>query len=131
MGDNTAGPEGFVQTARNRLKTKTLSCWGADGWVGFDDKQISLGKENGARAALPIWLEFMQGAVAGTPPMDFPNVVPLKQQAGEHHRGVDTRIPPPPKTSPPPPQVKRLPALIWSARLHRLQCLTRGKTQLV
>src|SRR5207302_275048 len=43
-------------------------------WVGFDDKQISLGKkETGARAALPIWLEFMQGAVAGTPLMDFTN----------------------------------------------------------
>jgi len=32
-----------------------------------------------------IWLEFMQGAVAGKPVMDFPNVVPLEQQAGEHH----------------------------------------------
>ena len=29
-------------------------------WVGFDDKQISLGKkETGARAALPIWMQFM------------------------------------------------------------------------
>src|SRR5271163_95395 len=30
-------------------------------WVGNDDRRISLGKkETGARAALPIWLEFMQ-----------------------------------------------------------------------
>jgi len=35
-------------------------------WVGFDDKQISLGKkETGARAALPVWLEFMQNGMAG------------------------------------------------------------------
>src|SRR3977135_1235510 len=55
-------------------------------WVGFDDKQISLGKkETGARAALPIWLQFMQGAVAGTPLMDFSNVVPLEQKVGEQH----------------------------------------------
>jgi penicillin-binding protein 1A len=60
-------------------------------WVGFDDKQISLGKkETGARAALPIWLEFMQGATAGIPAMDFANVIPLEQLAGEHHLNVDT-----------------------------------------
>jgi penicillin-binding protein 1A len=60
-------------------------------WVGFDDKQISLGKkETGARAALPIWLEFMQSASAGTPTQDFPNVVTLEQQAAEHHVNVDT-----------------------------------------
>ena len=30
-------------------------------WVGYDDKQISLGKrETGAHAALPIWIEFME-----------------------------------------------------------------------
>ncbi len=59
--------------------------------MGFDDKQISLGKkETGARAALPIWLEFMQGALAGIPVMDFANVVPLEQQASEHHINVDT-----------------------------------------
>jgi penicillin-binding protein 1A len=60
-------------------------------WVGFDDKQISLGKkETGAKAALPIWLEFMQNALAGMPSIDFPNVVPLEEQALEHHVLVDT-----------------------------------------
>src|SRR5246500_956650 len=45
-------------------------------WVGYDDKQISLGKkETGARAALPIWLEFMQGASARMPALDFANVI--------------------------------------------------------
>jgi penicillin-binding protein 1A len=60
-------------------------------WVGFDDKQISLGKkETGARAALPIWLEFMQGALAGAPEVEFANVVPLEQEARDHAVHVDT-----------------------------------------
>jgi len=76
-------------------------------WVGFDDKQISLGKkETGARAALPIWLEFMQGAVAGTPLMDFSNVVPLEQQAGGHHINVDTPDTAPTEDEPPAPKEK-------------------------
>jgi len=90
-------------------------------WVGYDDKQISLGKkETGARAALPIWLEFMQNSLAGMPVLDFQNVVPLEQQAADHLIHVDTpdtapsedepgapRVPkaaPPP--APPPPATK-------------------------
>ena len=42
-------------------------------WVGYDDKAVSLGKpETGAIAALPIWLEFMQGALDGKPVEAFP-----------------------------------------------------------
>jgi len=60
-------------------------------WVGFDDKQISLGKkETGARAALPIWLEFMQSAMGGMPVEDFAGVEPLEKVAGEQHIQVDT-----------------------------------------
>jgi penicillin-binding protein 1A len=60
-------------------------------WVGNDDKRISLGKkETGARAALPIWLEFMQQAVQGMPGEDFPNVVPLEKIATTQHVQVDT-----------------------------------------
>jgi len=76
-------------------------------WVGFDDKQISLGKkETGARAALPIWLEFMQGATAGTPVVDFPNVVPLELQAGEHRVNVDTPDTAPTEDEPAAPKEK-------------------------
>jgi penicillin-binding protein 1A len=84
-------------------------------WVGFDDKQISLGKkETGARAALPIWLEFMQNALAGVPEVEFANVIPLEQEARDHAVHVDTpdtaptedepteRKPKPPAGSPPP-----------------------------
>ncbi len=60
-------------------------------WVGNDDKQISLGKkETGAMVALPIWIEFMQGALAGTPVQDFANVISLDKQAGSHVVTVDT-----------------------------------------
>jgi penicillin-binding protein 1A len=102
-------------------------------WVGNDDKRISLGKkETGARAALPIWLEFMQGATHGTPVEDFQNVVPLEKLAGAKQILVDTpdTAPPadaaeqglgqgavpaspaakvPPKVAPPPPTPKPTP----------------------
>lgn len=66
-------------------------------WVGNDDKRISLGKkETGARAALPIWLEFMQQAMQGMPVESFPNVVPLEKQVIGHAVQVDT-----PDTAPP------------------------------
>jgi penicillin-binding protein 1A len=84
-------------------------------WVGYDDKQISLGKrESGALAALPIWMEFMERGMAGMPVVDFANVVTLEQQAEEHHVHVDVpdtrpeeELPPPPVGKPPssaPPQ---------------------------
>jgi penicillin-binding protein 1A len=66
-------------------------------WVGNDDKRITLGKkETGAKAALPIWLEFMQGAVQGMPVEDFSNVVPLEKEVAGHAVQVDT-----PDTAPP------------------------------
>ena len=66
-------------------------------WVGNDDKRISLGKkETGARAALPIWLQYMKVAVQGTPAEAFPNVIPLEKLAGARIVQVDT-----PDTAPP------------------------------
>ncbi|HEV2299832.1 MAG TPA: PBP1A family penicillin-binding protein [Candidatus Acidoferrales bacterium] len=66
-------------------------------WFGNDDPGISLGKkETGARAALPIWLEFMQQATKGMPVEDFPNVVPLEEMAKNVHEDVDV-----PDTAPP------------------------------
>jgi penicillin-binding protein 1A len=66
-------------------------------WVGNDDKRISLGKkETGARAALPIWLEFMEQATQGMPVENFPNVVPLEKIAPTRPVQVDV-----PDTAPP------------------------------
>jgi penicillin-binding protein 1A len=60
-------------------------------WVGYDDKAVSLGKpETGAIAALPIWLEFMQAALASKPIETFQNVVPLEQLALTKTVHVDT-----------------------------------------
>jgi len=60
-------------------------------WVGYDDTAVSLGKpETGAIAALPIWLEFMRGALAGKPIETFQNVVPLEKQALAIEVKVDT-----------------------------------------
>jgi penicillin-binding protein 1A len=78
-------------------------------WVGYDDKQISLGKrESGALAALPIWMEFIEKGMAGIPVVDFANVATLEEQAEEHHVHVDVpdtrpeeELPPPAKEKPP------------------------------
>jgi len=60
-------------------------------WVGFDDKSVSLGKpETGAVAALPIWLQFMQGALEGKPVQAFQNVEPLDKVALTKNVKVDT-----------------------------------------
>jgi penicillin-binding protein 1A len=40
-------------------------------WVGYDADR-SLGRETGGHAALPIWVEFMQGALADRPSVEFP-----------------------------------------------------------
>jgi penicillin-binding protein 1A len=65
-------------------------------WVG-NDAHVTLGKkETGARAALPIWIEFMQQAMQGMPVEQFQNVVPLEKLAGEHPVQVDTADTAPP-----------------------------------
>jgi penicillin-binding protein 1A len=57
-------------------------------WIGFDEKK-SLGvKETGARAALPIWIDFMKSALAGKEPGQFPPPPPPAPSAVSPH--VDT-----------------------------------------
>src|SRR5712691_1623238 len=82
-------------------------------WVGFDDRQVSLGKkETGSKAALPIWLQFMKAAMEGKPAEDFPNVEPLSKVALTKQVQVDTPDTAPteevpegaPKKEPPPPK---------------------------
>ena len=41
-------------------------------WIGFDDRKSLGDKETGARAALPMWIEFMKAAIARTPVESFP-----------------------------------------------------------
>jgi penicillin-binding protein 1A len=41
-------------------------------WVGFDTKRSLGSRETGAQAALPIWMAFMESALADRPVLDFP-----------------------------------------------------------
>ncbi len=49
-------------------------------WVGYDEKKTLGSKETGARAALPIWMDFMKVALAGKDPGTFqsPPDLPLR-----------------------------------------------------
>jgi penicillin-binding protein 1A len=40
-------------------------------WIGYDEKKFLGAKESGARAALPIWMDFMKAALAGRDPGEF------------------------------------------------------------
>ena len=40
-------------------------------WVGYDEKKFLGARETGARAALPIWMDFMKAALAGKDPGEF------------------------------------------------------------
>jgi penicillin-binding protein 1A len=40
-------------------------------WLGYDEKKTLGAKESGARAALPIWMNFMKVALAGKDPGAF------------------------------------------------------------
>jgi penicillin-binding protein 1A len=42
-------------------------------WIGYDEKKSLGAKETGARAALPIWMQFMNVALAGKDPGEFPS----------------------------------------------------------
>jgi len=81
-------------------------------WVGFDDRRSLGEKETGARAALPIWMDFMRVAIANNPNEQFPRanapkktldvaITPPDQEtaapAGDaSDDDVDTTPPPPP-----------------------------------
>ena len=41
-------------------------------WIGFDDRKSLGDKETGAKAALPMWIDFMKVAIARTPVESFP-----------------------------------------------------------
>ena len=57
-------------------------------WIGYDEKKSLGAKETGARAALPIWMDFMKVALAGKDSGEFqpPPVLPLNPGAAK----VDT-----------------------------------------
>jgi penicillin-binding protein 1A len=56
-------------------------------WIGYDEKKSLGAKESGARAALPIWINFMKAALAGKDPGEFQ---PLSDSIAPIARKVDT-----------------------------------------
>jgi penicillin-binding protein 1A len=69
-------------------------------WIGFDNRQSLGEKETGARAALPIWVDFMKVAVADKPDEAFSKPNAPKKQI-EVPAESDAEAAPAP---PPPPQ---------------------------
>jgi penicillin-binding protein 1A len=51
-------------------------------WIGFDDRQSLGTKETGARAALPMWMEFMKAAITSKPNEAFAGGGCAKEGAG-------------------------------------------------
>jgi penicillin-binding protein 1A len=92
-------------------------------WVGFDDRRSLGEKETGAKAALPIWMQFMKVALADRPNEQFPranapkkkldvDVTQTEQQPtpapapqSNDDDNVDTTPPPPPPQMQVPPPV--------------------------
>jgi penicillin-binding protein 1A len=57
-------------------------------WIGYDEKKSLGDKETGGHAALPIWMQFMNVALAGKDPGEFQP--PLAQGSTAVARKVDT-----------------------------------------
>ncbi len=58
-------------------------------WIGYDEKKSLGEKETGARAALPIWMQFMNVALAGKDPGEFqPAPAPMNMAVAQ--KKVDT-----------------------------------------
>ena len=49
-------------------------------WIGFDDRKSLGEKETGAKAALPMWIDFMRAAIASKPGEAFPEGNAPKKQ---------------------------------------------------
>jgi penicillin-binding protein 1A len=67
-------------------------------WMGYDNRQSLGDKETGAKAALPMWMDFMRAAIAGKPDEVFPEGNAPKKQ-------LDVPLTPPADS----PVVKQIP----------------------
>jgi penicillin-binding protein 1A len=84
-------------------------------WIGYDDRQSLGEKETGARAALPMWMDFMRAAIAGKPneafatgdapkkvlevPLSTPDAA-VKKKTADTKEDVDPDVPPAVKDKP-------------------------------
>jgi penicillin-binding protein 1A len=68
-------------------------------WIGFDNREPLGEKETGAKAALPMWMDFMKAAVAGKPNESFskPNAPKKQLELQEVNPADEIPLPKPPK----------------------------------
>lgn len=66
-------------------------------WVGYDNRQSLGEKETGAKAALPVWMQFMAAAIADKPDEQFSKANAPKKQIDVQANPDDT-VATPPKT---------------------------------
>ena len=59
-------------------------------WIGFDEKKSLGNKESGARAALPIWIDFMKAALSGKDPGEFEPPPPMSNAVAQKLDTPDT-----------------------------------------
>jgi penicillin-binding protein 1A len=72
LGRPLAGKTGTTNESRDAWFIGFSPDLLAGAWIGYDSHESLGNKETGARAALPIWIAFMEKALAGRPPVDFP-----------------------------------------------------------
>lgn len=70
--DDVAGKTGTTNEQRDAWFAGYNHDLVAVSWVGFDQLEPLGSGETGARAALPMWLEFMRGALQDSPPTHLP-----------------------------------------------------------
>jgi len=68
---HVAGKTGTTSGYRDALFVGYAPTIAAGVWVGNEDASTLGPQETGTRAALPIWTEFMQSALADQPPAHF------------------------------------------------------------
>lgn len=67
-----AGKTGTTNNAEDTWFVGFSPDFTAGVWVGFDEKRPLGSREEGARAALPVWGYFMKGVLANRPEKEFP-----------------------------------------------------------
>ncbi|HLE09522.1 MAG TPA: penicillin-binding transpeptidase domain-containing protein, partial [Thermodesulfobacteriota bacterium] len=72
LGRAVAGKTGTTNNTNDAWFLGYTPSLAAGAWVGYDGEQPLGRNETGARAALPIWLKFMEEATKGVAPENFP-----------------------------------------------------------
>lgn len=73
LGRPLAGKTGTTNDSTDALFVGYSPSLVSGVWLGYDENRKSLGsRETGGRAALPIWIDFMEEAMKDTPIEDFP-----------------------------------------------------------